>query len=221
MIMDVYKIMNWMSTHKRQLLIAIILLGLIGALCAWEGFAKDIFIPKKFGVVEPGQIYRSGKISPFLIRKILTKYGIKVIITLSGDSTSSSPDNAERKTAKELGIERLVFSMRGNGTGDIGDYAKAVAAIYQAQQENKPVLVHCAAGAHRTGGVIAAYRLIVQKKDVNFVRAEMIHYGFNPNHNTNLRVFLNDNMMAIAEKLKTMGVIEKVPSSIPAIEADQ
>jgi hypothetical protein len=217
---NVHTILNWASTHKRHLLIAVISLGLIGAFCAWEGFAKDIFFSKNWGVVEPGQIYRSGKISPFLIRKVLTKYNIKVIITLSGDSQTSAPDNAERKAAKALGIKRLIFSMGGNGTGDIGDYAKAVAAIYQAQQENKPVLVHCAAGAHRTGGVIAAYRLLIQHKDADSVRTEMMQYGFEPDEDTTLRMFLNDNMMAIAEKLKTMGVIEKVPSSIPAINAD-
>jgi protein tyrosine phosphatase len=111
--------------------------------------------------------------------------------------------------------------MGGNGVGDIGDYAKAVAAIYQAQKENKPVLVRCAAGAHRTGGVIAAYRLLIQHKDADSVRAEMMQYGFEPGENTTLRVFLNDNMMKIAEEMKKMGVIEKVPSSIPAIEADQ
>ena len=111
--------------------------------------------------------------------------------------------------------------MSGNGTGDIGDYAKAVAAIYRAQQENKPVLVHCAAGTHRTGGVIAAYRLLIQHKDADAVRAEMMQYGFNPNKHTNLRMFLNNNMMAIAEKLKAMGVIDKVPASIPAIKADE
>jgi protein tyrosine/serine phosphatase len=211
---NVHEILNWASTHKRQLLIAIVSVGLIGALCVWEGFAKDIFFPKNFGVVEPGQIYRSGKISPFLIRKILTKYDIKVIITLSGDSKTSAPNNAERKAAKELGVERLIFSMGGNGTGDIGDYAKAVAAIYQAQKENKPVLVHCAAGAHRTGGVIAAYRLLIQHKDVDSVRAEMMQYGFEPNEDTTLRMFLNNNMMKIAEELKTMGVIDKTPSNV-------
>jgi protein tyrosine/serine phosphatase len=215
--MDAYKILNWMSTHKRQLLIATISLGLIGAICAWEGFVKDIFIPKKFGVVEPGQIYRSGKISPFLIKKILTKYDIKGIITLSGDSPSSSPDTAEKKAAKELGVERLIFSLPGDGVGDVNDYARIVAAICQFQKEGKPVLVHCAAGAHRTGGIIAAYRLIVQGKDADSVLAEMVHYGFNPDKSINLRIFLNNNMMIIAEKLKTMGVIEKMPPSIPAI----
>jgi hypothetical protein len=108
---NVHKILGWVSARKRQFLIAVISLGLIGGICAWEGFAKDIFFPKNFGVVEPGQIYRSGKISPFLIGKVLTKYNIKVIITLSGDSETSVPNTAERKAAKEMGIERLVFSI--------------------------------------------------------------------------------------------------------------
>jgi hypothetical protein len=45
----------------------------------------------------------------------------------------------------------------------------------------------------------------------------MTRYGFDPNDDTNLRVFLNSNMMKIAEELKKMGVIGRIPSSIPEI----
>jgi protein tyrosine/serine phosphatase len=210
---DTDKIVRWMSAHKQPLLTAVMILCVAGIVCAWEGVVKDRVFPKNFGVVEAGQIYRSGQIAPSLIKKVLLNYNIKVIISLAGDSSEE-----EKQAAKEIGVERLIFSMRGNGTGSVADYAGAVAAIYRAQQENKPVLVHCAAGTHRTGGVIASYRLIVQKKDVDFVRNEMIHYGFKPDKNINLRTFLNNNMMNIAEELKKMGVIDKMPSSIPEIK---
>jgi protein tyrosine/serine phosphatase len=209
---DVLKVLKTTSPHKRQIIIAAAVICLIGTIFLWQEVIKDRVIPKNFGVVEEGRIYRSGQISPSLIKKVLLKYQIKEIISLSGNSSDE-----EIKIAEELGIKRVVFSLRGNGTGDVNDYAKIVAEICQAQKEKKPVLIHCVAGAQRTGGAIAAYRLIIQHKDVNSVRVEMIHYGFDPDDDTNLRNFLNNNMMKIAEKLKKMGVIDTMPSLIPKI----
>jgi protein tyrosine/serine phosphatase len=211
------KILRLISTYKRPIVIGLTLFCIVSMLIAWEKFIEDYVIPKNFGVVEAGQIYRSGHISPLLIKKTLMKYNIKGVISLIGDSTSNVFDNAERKAASELGIERLIFGLRGNGTGDVNDYAKIIAAICRFQREGKPVLIHCASGAERTGGVIAVYRLIVQRKDVGFVREEMSHYGFNPDVDINLRRFLNDNMMEIAKRLKQMGVINQVPPLIPKI----
>jgi protein tyrosine/serine phosphatase len=200
------------SPYRQKIIISSALICLIGTICLWEWFIKNHFIPKNFGVVEQGRIYRSGQIEPSLLKKVLLKYKIKEIISLSIDSSDE-----ERNIAEELGIKRLIFPLRGNGTGDVNDYAKIVAEIYQAQKEKKPVLVHCSAGAQRTGGIIAVYRLIIQNKDADSVRAEMAHYGFEPNDDTNLRNFLNNNMMEIAKDLKEMGVIDKIPSSIPKI----
>ena len=212
MTFDVLKVLKTTSTHKRQIIIAAAVICLIGTIYLWQEVIKDRVIPKNFGVVEKGRIYRSGQISPSLMKKVLLKYQIKEIISLSGNSS-----NEEIKIAEELGIKRVVFSLRGNGTGDVNDYAHIIAEICQAQKEKKPVLVRCSAGAQRTGGVIAAYRLIVQNKDATSVRAGMVRHGFDSDNNTNLRVFLNNNMMKIAEELKKMGVIDRIPSSIPEI----
>jgi hypothetical protein len=203
----IHRLWRWVSVPKRQLLIAVVIFVLFGICHAWDEHLRDLVIPTNFGVVEDGQIYRSGQLAPTLIKKVLLKHNIKAIVSLSGDTSE-----AERKTAEELGIERKIFSLRGDGTGNVNDYARSIAAIYQFQKEGKPVLIHCRSGAHRTGAVIAAYRLIVQKKDIHSVRAEMIHYGFDPDGDTRLRIFLNNNMMKIAEELKNMGVIDEMPS---------
>ena len=193
-----------------------IVIGL--AIWAWFGFIRYHVIPKKFGVVVPGHIYRSGQISASLIKKTLTKYNIRIIV----DLTSADPDNhdkqAEKQAAAELNIKVLRFPMSGNGTGDVNDYASAVAAIANAEKQNLPVLVHCAAGAARTGGVIATYRLLVQKIDPNIVEDEMEKYGY-PIHDNkrSLRPFLNNNMAEFAMRLKQAGVIEEIPNPLPQI----
>ena len=202
---------------KKARLVWVAILLLVGTVWLWEDVVKDRVIPKRFGVVKQGQIYRSGQLSSSLVKRTLLKYKIGVIVSLSGDSSGDVDKDAEKQAAADLGIERLIFPLRGNGTGDINNYAKAIAAICEAQKKRKPVLVHCTAGAQRTGGVIAAYRLLVEKKDVSFVLAEMMRYGWNPKRNVYLLPYLNSHTGELAMLLQQMGVIDHVPQSLPKI----
>ncbi len=204
-------------SRKKSRLVWLAVILSIGAIWLWEDALKDRFIPKRFGVVKQGQLYRSGQLSSSLVKRTLAKYNIGVIVSMSGDSLDDVDKNAERQAAAELGIERLIFPLRGNGTGDIGNYAKAIAAICDAQKKHKPVLVHCTAGVQRTGGVIAAYQLLVEKKDTSFVLGEMMHYDFKPKRNVYLLPYLNSHMKELAAMLQQMGVIEKMPDSLPQI----
>lgn len=197
------------------MLAAVILLA--GGLLLWEQVLKNHFIPRRFGVVEQGSIYRSGQISSSLIKETLVKYKIGTIVSLSADSANNVDKTAEKQIAAELGIERVVFPLKGNGTGDVNSYANAIAVICRAQKERKPVLIHCDAGVQRTSGVIAAYQLLVEKKDVASVVDEMRRYGWDPEDNTALLPYLNSNMEKLATLLRQMGVIDSVPSPLPQV----
>ncbi|MGA2914917.1 MAG: dual specificity protein phosphatase family protein [Sedimentisphaerales bacterium] len=217
MTFDRHKVLKMTQVHKRQIIIAAVALCLIVSFGLWQRLLKNYFIPKNFGVVEEGLIYRSGQLSGWLIGKTLNKYNIKVIVSLTGSESKTSDRKTEEKTAKKLGIERLVFPLGGDGVGDINNYTKAIAAICLARKEGKRVLVHCGAGAQRAGGVIAAYRLLIEKKDVPFVLNEMRNYGWNPENNPNLLPYLNSNMEELASLLKQKGVIDKIPNPLPQI----
>jgi predicted protein tyrosine phosphatase len=193
--------------------LAVLLIG--GGVWAWEGIIKDRVIPKRFGAVQEGQLYRSGLLSSVLVKNILLKYKIKVIINLAADSSDNRDQKAEKQAAAELGIERLTFPLKGDGTGDINDYARAIAAIVQAKQEHKPVLVHCNAGLQRTGGVIVAYQLLVEKKTPSFVYREFTRYDRDPWNDTALFKYINSHMEELAVLLKKMRVISKIPSPLP------
>jgi protein-tyrosine phosphatase len=205
------------TTGRRRVIVAGLLIVTGLAICAWFGIIRYHVIPKRFGVVEQGRIYRSGQISATLVKKILTKYNIRVIVDLTSDDPKNQDQQAEKKAAAELNIKVLRFPMNGKGTGDVNDYASAVAAIANAEKQNLPVLVHCAAGAQRTGGVIAMFRLLVQKKDPAFVISEMKHYGWNAKDNPDLLPYLDGNMALLAEMLKQAGVINEAPSPLPKL----
>jgi hypothetical protein len=205
------------SVHRRTgLIVLAAILFFCGVVWLRGAAIEYYFIPKRFGVVEAGQIYRSGQISAHLIKKILVDNKIGVIVSLSADEDEVDR-NTEKLVAAELGIDRHVFFLGGGGIGDINDYAQAIELICEAKKKQKPILIHCSSGVNRVGGLTAFYRLLVEKKNPKFVLDEMKHYGFNPKRNVKLLPYLNSNMKDLAVLLKQRGIIDDIPSPLPQI----
>ncbi|NOZ19785.1 MAG: dual specificity protein phosphatase family protein [Planctomycetes bacterium] len=183
----------------------------------WHRYVEDLFFPRRWAVVEPGSLYRSGLIAPRLIRGVLEEYNIQVIVDLTAFGPNAEQKRAEEEAVKALGIRHLELPLSGSGTGDIHYYAEAVAAIARARRENKPVLVHCVNGSCRTGGVIAAYRLLVQRKPPEGVYEEMCEYTNSPVASPELLAYLNGNMAKLAKLLVEMGVVDRVPDPAPQL----
>ena len=200
---------------------AVLLTALIAAgVYVWEAILEDRFIPKRWGVVEPNSIYRSGQLSPALIKKTLTEHNISVVVNLTSEVPGDNDQEAERRAIDELAIEMFRYPLRGNGTGHIENYAKAIAAIANARKRGKRVLVHCAAGTQRTGGVVACYRVLVQGKPASFAYNELLQYDWRDTTDQVLLRYINKHMAELAQMLKQMGVIQQVPDPIPIIESE-
>jgi len=142
------------------------------------------------------------------------------IVVLSAAGANPADVAAEESAAADLAIDRKIFPLSGDGTGNLDTYAAAVAAIDQAVKHHQPVLVHCVAGAQRTGGVIAVYQLLVEKRRPAQVMAQLRRYGHDPTANPRLLNYLNDNMSELAQKLVDLGVIAQKPNPIPTLPVD-
>ena len=203
----------------RRLIICMLaaLVVIAGALAGWDLVLKDRLATKRWGVVEQGLIYRSGRLPLDRARSALAGHQISVLIDLTANDTGNRFQSNERAAAADLGIEYHNFPLYGDGTGDIKSYARAIAVIHQARCEGKPVLVHCAAGAQRTGGVVAAYRVLVERKAPAEARAELQRYGWKPGKDQVLLNYLNRNMAELAGLLQAWRVIETVPDPLPVL----
>ncbi|MCF7975277.1 MAG: hypothetical protein K9N55_15790 [Phycisphaerae bacterium] len=181
-----------------------------------EYWIPDMF-PTKWGCVEPNSVYRSGQLSSALVERTLKKNGIQVIVALNGASTEDPWKVAEEKAAEKLGIEFKRFELKGDGTGDIENYAKTIEAVVQAEQAKKRILVHCSAGELRSGGTLACYRMLVKGDDPKDVLKEMLKYGYEPRRDEALVPFINENMGKLAGLLVEKGVIQKIPDPLPVL----
>jgi protein tyrosine/serine phosphatase len=80
------------------------------------------------------------------------------------------------------------------------------------------VLVHCHAGAQRTGGIVAAYRLLVENRSPEFVIRELEAYGWNRRRDQILLDFINENLRKAAEELVATGSLTRVPEELPVLK---
>jgi protein tyrosine/serine phosphatase len=206
------------TVRKRLALAAALLLAAIVAVNHEQVTAlRDRFIPKRWGVVVEGKIYRSGQISQYLVKEVLRAHRIQTVVDLTFDNPEDVNHQAEIAAIAELGIARKLCPLDSDGTGDAHIYAQAVAVVAASARQDKPVLVHCVAGAQRTGGVVALYRLLVEGQSPANVLQEMQKYKYDPRRSPRLQEYLNSHIAEIAEDLVRDGTIERVPSPLPKL----
>lgn len=193
----------------------VVIIGAALMFGVYDRVIKNQLFPKRFGEVETGLVFRSGQIHPNLIKSTLSKHQIVKVIDLR--YWEELPEMLAEKTAiEELGIQSERFPLNGNGTGDVAHYLDAMLSLHDSRLKGEPVLVHCAAGSQRTGGVLAAYRTLVQGLPADQAVAEMVAYDWDPNKDQVLLDYLNQHIGYIAEQLVLAGVISQVPDQLPA-----
>lgn len=190
---------------------------IVAGVVAWDQLKYQLF-PKRFGVVVPGLVYRSGQISPGLIKTVLRENKIAAVIDTTGLEPGDKSQAAETKAIAELGIASFRFPLSGDGTGKIENYARAIAELHESRLAGKPVLLHCSAGTQRTGGIVAAYRVLVQGRPTDEAIREMERYEFSREKDKVLIDYLNAHMDELARRLVELGVIERVPDPLPVFK---
>jgi protein tyrosine/serine phosphatase len=194
-----------------------LLAGICAALPKLVRDLRDNLVPRRFGVVEPGLIYRSGQISERLVRQTFETHQIDTVVDLTFDNPGDARQEAELAAIRDLGITRRLCPLSSDGTGDVRVYSEAVRAIVEENRMGRAVLVHCAAGTQRTGGVIAAYRLLVQQRSPAEVFEEMADFDYDPRRSPRLLEYLNSHLGAIASELLRSGAISRVPDPLPVL----
>jgi protein tyrosine/serine phosphatase len=135
---------------------------------------------EKKGVVEECEVKNFGKLNSHIYRggqpdedgyKQLAAVGIRTIIDLREDAQSLARNLTETAGMKYV---NLPLNARRPPTDTESDRFLALVN----DQANWPVFVHCAGGRHRTGVLLAVYRMEVDGWNADDAYREMKHYKF-------------------------------------------
>jgi len=172
----------------------------LGAWFVVKGVYPNV-VPKNFGVVEEGVLYRAGRLTTTALVKVVREHEIRTIIDFGGWDHHPDVHDRNWRTAEALGVRRVVLPLFGDAKGDPNRYAEALRII--GDPTNHPVLVHCAAGSERTGCLVGLYRIANDGYDIDRVMAESQTFRHDPSDNPDLRKTLERYSEAILESVRT------------------
>ena len=186
------------ATSRLSPWLAIAAVIALGAVYYSQGVAPNIH-PKRFDVVQPGVLYRSGTLTPGATRRVVTRHEIRTIIDLGAAASPSRADRLAQRTAENLGVTRYRLELSGDGTGNPNCYLYALRLAMD--EKNQPVLIHCGAGTERTGVAVALYRMLIEGWTREEAMAEAVEAGHDPDRNSRFSTTLDDMVLAIGVAL--------------------
>lgn len=146
-------------------------------------------VPRNFSVVKANVLYRSGQMRPEHFRQMLMQHGIKTVF-----ATNMQENEFEANICRQLGVRFVQYDMPGSGIGEAELFHEYLDIL--GDPSARPVLIHCAAGAYRTGVGVALYRLLYEGWSLDDAVEEMRYSGCGCDH-------------------EVVGHVQKVYESIP------
>jgi neutral ceramidase len=143
----------------------------VAPLSAWEllSFSFD-----NLGEVEPGLAYRSAKPDAEVLEFLLERARLGEVVSFI--SNASDSDVARLASGGRFRLTSLPRAV--DDPPSPRDVLAVIRATLDARKAGKSVLFHCKAGADRTGGIVAVWRLLFQNAaDRDALRSEAFFFG--------------------------------------------
>jgi len=127
-------------------------------------------------VVQPGALYRSGVLKPHHLETVIQRYGIRTVVNLRSVKERSDGEWYQREKAicASANVAMLDLPIRGDVPRE--DQVEQWFAMLEDPRQY-PILIHCAQGVMRTGGMIALYEMEFLKKSNREALNDMPLFG--------------------------------------------
>jgi undecaprenyl-diphosphatase len=131
-----------------------------------------------FHPITPGEAYRSAQLDEDELEYYLNKFKIRSIINLRGKHIGELWYEEERRICKRLGVKHYDFRLSANKVPCLKKINKLLKLF---QTAPRPVLIHCRAGADRSGLAAALWKIAIDGAPIWVAKKQLsIRYGHLP-----------------------------------------
>jgi protein tyrosine/serine phosphatase len=152
--------------------------GLLGVVLLTLGRSR---FGDNFGIVVPGRVYRSGQLSPEELEDRIRRHRIKSIVNLRGEKEDREWFRRELEVAERHRVELRSIDLIPER---LPSRPAVVALIDHLERLSPPILIHCSAGADRTGFASVVARMALGGARYEDARSELSlwhgHLPFGP-----------------------------------------
>jgi protein tyrosine phosphatase (PTP) superfamily phosphohydrolase (DUF442 family) len=165
------------SRPWRHALTAIVLAVAVsaGGAGGWAGYLR---LTGNIHEVERGMVYRSGQLGANQLATLIRAHHIRTVVSLRGENPGQSWYDAEVATTAAAGVKLVSLPMSADNEPGEALLASLLQVLATAE---RPLLIHCEAGADRTGLAAALYELVNMRQPPERADAQLsFRYGHFP-----------------------------------------
>jgi undecaprenyl-diphosphatase len=131
-----------------------------------------------FHPITPGEAYRSAQLDRDELQHYICKYNIKSVINLRGKRTGSSWYREEIEVCKQFNCRHYDLSIPPDKSPSREQVKKL---LHLFETAPRPVLLHCKAGADRTGLAAALWKISVNREPKALAQKQLsLRFGHFP-----------------------------------------
>jgi len=142
------------------------------------GYIVSVRVQGNFHPITPGEAYRSAQPDGDDLAGYVKKYGIRSVLNLRGQHVGEGWYDEELAASAKLGLQHYDIALSASHELSGADVGQLLEIFKTAP---RPLLIHCQAGADRSGLAAAMWKVVVDKDPKGVASKQLsLRYGHVP-----------------------------------------